>query len=114
MIPHQLIWLIMLLPLFAFIINGLLIRPFIKRQSKAYGYITILAIGLSAVFSVWALFSVMSAANHEIAVPDVSWIVIGNFNFHVGIIMDQLSALMVVVVSVVSLMVQEIGRASCR
>ena len=48
----------------------------------------------------------MSAANHEIAVPDVSWVVIGNFNFHVGIMMDQLSAVMVVVVTVVSLMVQ--------
>jgi NADH-quinone oxidoreductase subunit L len=106
MIPYQLIWLIMLLPLFSFIINGLIIRPFVKRESKTYGYITILAIGVSAVFAVWALFSVMSAANHEIVVPDVNWIVIGNFNFHVGLIMDQLSALMVVVVSVVSLMVQ--------
>jgi NADH-quinone oxidoreductase subunit L len=106
MIPYQLVWLIMLLPLFAFIVDGLLLRPFVKRQSKAYGYITILAVGVSAVFAVWSLFSVMSAANHEIAVPDVNWIVIGNFDFHVGLIMDQLSALMVVVVSVVSLMVQ--------
>ena len=61
MIPHQLIWLIMLLPLFAFIINGLLIRPFVNRKSKVYGYITILAIAVSAVFSIWALKSVMSA-----------------------------------------------------
>ncbi|MFA5308303.1 MAG: proton-conducting transporter membrane subunit [Dehalococcoidales bacterium] len=106
MIPHQLIWLIMLLPLFAFIINGLLLRPFIDRKSKIYGYVTILAIGLSAVFSVWALGSVMSADSHEIAVPDVSWLAIGNFHFHVGIIMDQLAAVMAVVVSVVSLMVQ--------
>jgi NADH-quinone oxidoreductase subunit L len=106
MISHQLIWLIMLLPLFSFIINGLLIRPFLNRKSRIYGYITILAIATSAVFSVWALTSVMSAANHEIAVPDVNWIVIGNFNFHVGIMMDQLTAVMCVVVSVVSLMVQ--------
>jgi NADH-quinone oxidoreductase subunit L len=96
----------MLLPLFAFIINGLLLRPFIDRKSKIYGYVTILAIGLSAVFSVWALGSVMSADSHEIAVPDVSWLAIGNFHFHVGIIMDQLAAVMAVVVSVVSLMVQ--------
>ena len=41
-----------------------------------------------------------------IAVPNLSWIAIGSFNFHIGMIMDQLSALMVVVVSVVSLMVQ--------
>ncbi|OGN95644.1 MAG: NADH-quinone oxidoreductase subunit L [Chloroflexi bacterium RBG_13_51_18] len=106
MIPYQLVWLIMLLPLFAFIINGLLIRPFVNRKSKLYGYITIASIATSAVFSVWALISVMSAENHTIAVPDVNWIVIGSFNFHVGIIMDQLSAVMVVVVSIVSLMVQ--------
>jgi NADH-quinone oxidoreductase subunit L len=96
----------MLLPGFAFVINGLLMRPFVNRKSKAYGYVTVLAIGISAVFAIWALFSVMSAADHQIAVPDVNWLVIGNFNFHVGVIMDQLAALMVVVVSVVSLMVQ--------
>ncbi len=106
MIPYQLIWLIFLLPLAAFIVNGLLIRPFIKPKSKVYGYITIGSIAVSAVFSVWALISVMSAENHLIAVPNVNWMIIGNFNFHVGIIMDQLSALMVVIVSVVSLMVQ--------
>ncbi|EFK94899.1 membrane protein containing NADH:ubiquinone oxidoreductase, chain 5/L, N-terminal domain, partial [sediment metagenome] len=106
MMPYQLIWLIMLLPLFSFIINGLLIRPFVNRKSKVYGYITILSIAASAVFSIWALFSVMSAANHEIIVPDVSWMVIGNFNFHLGLIMDQLSAVMAVVVTIVSLMVQ--------
>ncbi len=106
MIPYQLIWLIMLLPLFSFIINGLLIRPFVARKSKAYGYITILLIAVSAVFSIWALKSVMSAENHEILVPDVNWMAIGNFNFHIGLIMDQLSAVMAVVVSVISLTVQ--------
>jgi NADH-quinone oxidoreductase subunit L len=106
MIPYQLIWLIMLLPLGAFIVNGLLLRPFVKPKSKIYGYITITAIALSAVFAVWALISVMSAENNTIAVPDISWLTIGSFNFSIGIMMDQLSAVMVVVVSVVSLMVQ--------
>jgi NADH-quinone oxidoreductase subunit L len=106
MIPYQLIWLIMLLPLASFIVNGLLIRPFVKPKNKVYGYITIGSIAVSAVFSIWALISVMSASDHQIAVPNVSWIIIGNFNFHIGMIMDQLSAVMVVVVSVVSLMVQ--------
>jgi NADH-quinone oxidoreductase subunit L len=106
MMPYQYTWLIMLLPLASFIVNGLLIRPFVNRKSKAYGYITILAIGLSAALSIWALTSVMSAENHQIMVPDVKWLVIGDFNFSIGIMMDQLSAVMVVVVSVVSLMVQ--------
>ena len=106
MIPYQLIWFIMLLPFFSFIINGLILRLFVRRESKAYGYVTILAIGLSAIFSVWALISLLTGDHHEIAVSDVSWMVIGNFNFHVGLIADQLSIIMAVVVSVVSLMVQ--------
>ena len=97
----------MLLPLASFIINGLLIRPFVNRKSKAYGFITILCITASAVLAVWSLLSVMSADSHEIAVPDVIWVVIqNNVQIHLGLIMDQLSAVMVVVVSVVSLMVQ--------
>jgi NADH-quinone oxidoreductase subunit L len=106
MIPYQLIWLIMVLPLASFVVNGLLMRPFVDRKSKAYGYITIISIAVSAIFSIWALFSVASASNHEIAVPNFNWLTIGNFNFHLGIIMDQLSAVMVVVVSVISLTVQ--------
>jgi NADH-quinone oxidoreductase subunit L len=107
MIPYQLIWLIMLLPLFSFIINGLLIRPFVRPKSKAYGYITITAIAVSAIFSIWALIFLMTGEQHEIFVPDVSWVVIENgVTIHLGLIADQLAIVMAVVVSVVSLMVQ--------
>ncbi len=34
MIPYNLIWLIMLMPLFSFIINGLILRLFFKKESK--------------------------------------------------------------------------------
>jgi NADH-quinone oxidoreductase subunit L len=107
MIPYQLIWAIMLLPLASFIINGILLRPLVDRKSRAYGYITIIFITVSAALSIWALSSVMSTSDHKIAVPDVTWVVIENsVTIHLGIIMDQLSAVMVVAVSIVSLMVQ--------
>ncbi len=107
MIPYQLVWLIMLLPLFSFIVNGLIVRPFIKPKSRVYGYITVGAIGVSAVLSIWALFSVMSASHHEIPVPDVTWMVLENgVTIHLGLILDSLTAVMLVVVTVVSLMVQ--------
>jgi NADH-quinone oxidoreductase subunit L len=106
MIPYQYIWLIMLLPLASFVVNGLLIRPFLDRKSPVYGYITVLAVGVAAVLSVWTLASVASAATHQIPVPNLNWLIIGNFNFRLGIMVDQLSAVMVVVVSVISLMVQ--------
>jgi len=107
MIPYQLVWLIMLLPLFSFILNGLIIRPFVRPQAKVYGYVTIGSIAISAVFAIWALLSVMSAEHHELPVPDVSWVVIENgVTIHLGMIADQLSIVMAVVVSIVSLMVQ--------
>ncbi len=106
MIPYQLVWLIMLLPLASFIVNGLILRLFVPKESKVYGYVTIGAIGVAAIFAIWALFSLLTGDSHELAVPDVSWVVIGNFNFHVGLIADQLSIVMAVTVSIVSLMVQ--------
>ncbi len=107
MIPHQFIWLIFLLPLFSFVIIGFFVRPFIKAESKVAGYITILAIGGSLALSIWALFTVMGSPHHEIPVPDVTWVVIEDgVTIHLGLIMDSLTTVMLIVVTVVSLMVQ--------
>ena len=107
MIPHQFIWLIFLLPLFSFLIIGLFIRPFVKAESRVAGYITIAAIGGSFVLSLWAFFAVMSAPHHEIPIPDVSWVVIEDgVSIHLGLIMDSLTAVMLIVVTLVSLMIQ--------
>ena len=105
--PHQFIWLIFLIPLFSFIIIGFFVRPFVRAESKLAGYITILSIGGSLALSVWALFAVMAAPHHEIPVPDVTWAVIEDgVTIHLGLIMDSLTAVMLIVVTVVSLMVQ--------
>ncbi|MBU2536426.1 MAG: NADH-quinone oxidoreductase subunit L [Chloroflexota bacterium] len=107
MMPHQLAWLIFLLPLFSFVIIAFFIRPFVRAESKIAGYITILSIGGSLALSVWALFAVMAAPHHEIPVPDITWVVIEDgVTIHLGLIMDSLTAVMLVVVTVVSLMVQ--------
>ena len=107
MIPHQFVWLIFLLPLFSFIIIGLFIRPFVKPESRVAGYITITAIGASLVLSIWALFSVMGTPHHEVPIPDVSWVVIEDgVTIHLGLIMDSLTAVMLIVVTLVSLMIQ--------
>ncbi len=106
MIPYQLIWAIMLLPLGAFVLNGILLRPFVKRESKLYAYTTILAIGTAFAFAVWALVSLFRVDTHQIAISPINWLVIGDLNFKVGIIADQLSIIMTVVVTLVSLMVQ--------
>jgi len=105
--PHQLIWLIFLLPLFSFIIISLFVRPFVKKESKVAGYILITALTGSLALSIWALVAVMGAPEHKLEVPDVSWVVIEDgINIHLGLIMDSLTAVMLIVVTIVSLMVQ--------
>jgi NADH-quinone oxidoreductase subunit L len=106
-IPHQMVWLIFLLPLFSFVIIGFFVRPFVKAESRVAGYITIAAIGGSLALSIWALFAVMAAPHHDIPIPDVTWVVIEDgVTIHLGLIMDSLTAVMLIVVTVVSLMVQ--------
>ena len=107
MIPHQMVWLIFLLPLFSFVIIAFVVRPLVRPESRVAGYITILAIGGSLALSIWALFSVMASPHHEIPIPDITWMVIEDgVTIHLGLIMDSLTAVMLIVVTVVSLMVQ--------
>jgi len=104
--PYQMVWLIFLLPLFSFIIISLFLRPFLKNQPKTAGYITIAALLGSLGLSVWALMEVM-ATGQPLPVPDITWAVIdGGLTIHLGLLMDQLTAVMLIVVTVVSLMVQ--------
>lgn len=104
--PHLLIWLIFLLPVFSFIIISFFVRPFVKPESKIAGYITITALSGSLGLSIWTLMAVMAAPHHELPVPDINWIFIDGFSFKVGLMVDSLTAVMLIVVTVVSLMVQ--------
>ena len=110
--PYQFVWLIFLLPLFSFIIIAFFIRPFVKPESKVAGYITITAIGGSMVLSFWALMAVMGAEHHEIAIPNIEWMVIeGGITISLGLMLDSLTAVMLLVVTIVSLMVQIYSQA---
>ncbi len=105
--PNQLIWLILLLPIASFVINSLIIRPFVRKESRVAGYITITAIAGSLALSIWALKEVMVAPNHVLELPDITWLVLSNgFTIHLGVLMDSLTAVMLIVVTLVSLMVQ--------
>ncbi|MFC2060815.1 proton-conducting transporter membrane subunit [Chloroflexota bacterium] len=106
-IPYQLVWLIFLLPLFSFLIIALFVKPFLNNRPKISGYIIITALLGSCGLSLWTLASVMAAPNHELLVPDISWVVIeGGINIHLGLIVDSLTTVMLVAVTIVSLMVQ--------
>jgi NADH-quinone oxidoreductase subunit L len=105
--PYQLVWLIFLLPFFSFVIISLFFRPFFNLKPKLGGYITIASLLGSFALSVWVLMEVLAAPGHELLVPDINWVVIeGGITIHLGLIVDSLTAVMLIVVTVVSLMVQ--------
>jgi NADH-quinone oxidoreductase subunit L len=89
-----------LLPLFAAIVIGL----FGKQLPRATAHIlTILGVGASFVLSLYVLNDVMSSQPYNATV--YSWLKSGSFTFEIGFLIDRLSAMMMVVVTFVSLMV---------
>lgn len=104
--PHQVPWLIFLLPFFSLIIISFILRPFFNNRPKLGGYVTIGAIGISFILSLWVLAEVLAAPGHKLEIPDIQWLVIGDLSVQVGLLVDSLTAVMVVTVSLVSLMVQ--------
>ena len=69
------------------------------------GLLTIIAVGASFVISVIALAATVSGHGH-IEFESHKWLEVGAFQLNVGILMDPLTAIMLVVVTGVSLMVQ--------
>jgi len=104
--PHQVPWLIFLLPFLSLILISFIFRPFFNDRPKLSGYITIGAIGISFLLSLWVLMEVLAMPGHKLEIPDIQWVVIGDLSVQVGLLVDSLTAVMVVAVSLVSLMVQ--------
>ena len=104
--PHQLAWLIFLLPLFAFIVIVFILRPLTRNKPAFAGYAIIAALSGSLGLSIWAFVTVLNAPLHELMIPNVSWVVIDGLTIHLGLLIDPLTAVMLFVVIIVSLMVQ--------
>jgi NADH-quinone oxidoreductase subunit L len=110
--PHQVPWLIFFLPLAAFTVITFILRPFFNNRPRWSGYATISAIGLAFVLSLWVLVTVIKSPEHALDIHRVSWVVIeDSVTINLGIIVDGLTAVMLVVVTLVSLMVQIYSQA---
>ncbi|MEE9248566.1 MAG: NADH-quinone oxidoreductase subunit L, partial [Dehalococcoidia bacterium] len=106
MIPEAAAWLILFLPLISFVVIVLFIRPTVGSAAQVSGYITVLAIAASLGLSIWALGSVIDTPDHLREYPSHSWMDVGPLDIKVGILMDSLTAVMLIVVTGVSLMIQ--------
>ena len=100
MTMQQIYLAIPLLPLLAAVIIGL----FGKQLPRATAHVvTILGVGASFALSLYVLNDAMTSAPYNGTV--YSWLKSGNFTFEIGFLIDRLSAMMMVVVTFVSLMV---------
>ena len=104
---NNFVWLIFLLPLLSFAVVSLILKPMLKDKPKLAGYTTIAAVSASFILSVIVLFKLLGTPNHELSVPEINWVFIQNgVTIHLGLMVDSLTGIMLMVVTVVSLMVQ--------
>ena len=85
---------------------GIIVRPFLNKYSVISGPIAVIAIGTSFALSLWAFVEVMINEKHHLVSEPTKWMSVGDFHLTIGILLDPLTAIMLVVVTGVSLMVQ--------
>ncbi|MCY4556371.1 MAG: NADH-quinone oxidoreductase subunit L [Chloroflexi bacterium] len=104
MLTESLVWAIFLLPVASFLLIGLVIRPLGPAFAKTAGYVTIAALGIGFILSVWLLRSSAHGEVYDFA--PYLWLGLGPATIEVGLLLDPLTNVMLVVVTGVSLMVQ--------
>jgi NADH-quinone oxidoreductase subunit L len=102
-IPEWLVWLIFFLPVVSFVT---IVGMFTRSQSKWPGYIAAVCIGAAFLLSLWVLDSSMQEEGHRLAFGSSEWLRVGELEVRAGLNIDGLAALMMVVVSGVSFLVQ--------
>ncbi|HAF11739.1 MAG TPA: NADH-quinone oxidoreductase subunit L [Candidatus Limnocylindria bacterium] len=97
----SLVWLIPAFPLAAFLINGLFGRRFLGHLT---GLIATVAVGLSALLSIGVFVEVLGGKTQTV-VALYKWIAVGDFSINVSALIDPLSSVMLLVVTVVSFLI---------
>jgi len=104
MISEAAIWAIFFLPLGSFFVIGLLIRPFFNRYSLLSGLTLVASLGVALGLSIWALRAVL--LGQDLAFQPHEWLEVGSATIEMGLLVDPLTAIMLVVVTSVSLLIQ--------
>jgi NADH-quinone oxidoreductase subunit L len=97
----QSVWLIPAFPLAAFVINGLFGRRWLQRWT---GIIASVAVGLSALIAIGVFLDVLGG-HERTTVALYEWIGVGDFHIDVAALIDPLSSVMLLVVTVVSFLI---------
>ncbi len=104
MVAEPLVWAIFFLPLAAFLLIALVVRPFLNRFALVSGGILITALAGSLLLSLWVLLQYDPAAYPSF--PPHTWLELGDAAIEMGLLLDPVTGIMLVVVSSVSLLIQ--------
>ncbi len=109
-IPEAAAWAIVLLPLGSFAVIALASLLSVSGlplwRPRWSGYLTVAAIAAAFVLALWALDSAVQSEGHAVGFPAHEWVAVGPLRVDIGFRLDGLAALMLVVVTGVSLAVQ--------
>ena len=98
------IWAIFLLPLASFGVIALIVRPFLNRHYALSGLVLILPLTAALGLSIWTLRAVI--VGDDLNFDPHQWLEVGSATIEMGLLVDQLTAIMLIVVTGVSLMIQ--------
>ncbi|MBT8422447.1 MAG: NADH-quinone oxidoreductase subunit L [Gammaproteobacteria bacterium] len=93
---------VVLSPLIAAVVAGLFGRQIGRKGAHT---ITILGVGIACLLSLYTLFGLISGSIEPYNDTIYQWMAVGGVNMEVGFLVDNLTAMMMVVVTFVSLMV---------
>src|SRR3972149_12339072 len=96
----ELIWLVPVFPLMGVIINGLFGQSHIRDKAHR---VAVPAVGLSCLVAL--LISLQVFAGHPLDLNLSPWVVAGNLQIHVGLLVDPLSTVMMLTVTLVGFLV---------
>ncbi|MBF8299251.1 MAG: NADH-ubiquinone oxidoreductase chain [Dehalococcoidia bacterium] len=107
--PELAVWSIFFAPLASFLFIALS-RPILGAQNRLSGRVTVVAVAASFFLSLAALSATIQAEGHNLGFQPHDWLAVGGLTIRVGIVVDSLTAVMAVVVTGVSLLVQIYGQ----
>ena len=102
---NEIVWLILLLPLVAFIVNGFITLFTSYKNSKFSGYLNVTAIGVSFILSLY-LAIIGLDKNFDYQSASFQWISFGIFEITMAIMLDELTLIMISVVTAISFLIQ--------
>src|SRR3990170_9155104 len=109
-VPEGVVWAIMLLPLGSFAVISLVsllgLTTSGRWNARDSGYLTVAAIGVAFLLSLWVLDSAIEADGARLGFESHQWVVVGPLRVNIGLTVDGLTAVMLIVVTSVSLLVQ--------